>query len=79
MIHTSQPHARSPWSRPAHHDDAETDRLIEKEIETEICQRFIRLSCEKMLNARHERGGAKLHRNLLILHLLRKARTDSKR
>jgi hypothetical protein len=72
MISTHQ--QRQQWA-----EDAETDRLIEKEIETEICQRFIRLSCEKMLNARHERGGAKLHRNLLILHLLRKARTESKR
>ncbi|KAH7703323.1 hypothetical protein AAVH_29505, partial [Aphelenchoides avenae] len=55
------------------------EELFEREIEAEICQRFIRMSCEKMLRSRQERGGAKLHRNLLLLQLVRKARNDSTR
>jgi hypothetical protein len=55
------------------------DELMEREIEAQICQRFIRLSCEKIVKARQERGGSKLHRNLLVVQLLRKARTDTKR
>jgi len=39
----------------------------------EICQRFVRLSCHKMLLSR---GTGNLRRNLLILHLLQKARRD---
>lgn len=48
------------------------------QLEAEICQRFVRLSCEKMIASRNSRGGARLHRNLLILHLLRKARQSTK-
>ena len=40
----------------------------------EICQRFVRLSCYKMASTRG--SGNHLRRNLLILHLLRKARND---
>ncbi|EFO24979.1 hypothetical protein LOAG_03504 [Loa loa] len=52
---------------------------VDEIIETEVCNRLIRLSCAKMVNSKSERGGAKLHRNLLILHLLRKARDKQKR
>uniref|UniRef100_A0A915Q000 Uncharacterized protein n=1 Tax=Setaria digitata TaxID=48799 RepID=A0A915Q000_9BILA len=52
---------------------------VDEIIETEVCNRLIRLSCAKMVNAKSERGGAKLHRNLLILHLLRRARDEQKR
>lgn len=52
---------------------------VDEIIETEVCNRLIRLSCAKMVNSKHERGGAKLHRNLLILHLLRRARNEQKR
>lgn len=52
---------------------------VDEIIETEVCNRLIRLSCAKMVNSKSERGGAKLHRNLLILHLLRKARDEQKR
>lgn len=44
------------------------------EIEAEICQRFVQLSCEKMLASKNSRSGARLHRSLLILRLLRKAK-----
>ncbi|KAI1723632.1 immediate early response protein (IER) domain-containing protein [Ditylenchus destructor] len=54
------------------------EHLLERELEAEICQRFVRLSCEKMIASRNSRGGARLHRNLLILHLLRKARHSTK-
>jgi hypothetical protein len=37
---------------------------------------LIRLSFAKIVSSKHERGGAKLHRNLLILHLLQKARIE---
>lgn len=59
-------------------DDADCENMLERELEAEICQRFVRLSCEKMLASRNSRGGARLHRNLLILHLLRKARNSTK-
>lgn len=49
---------------------------VDELIETEVCSRLIRLSCAKMVNSKNERGGAKLHRNLLILHLLRRARSE---
>ncbi|KHN75996.1 hypothetical protein Tcan_18182 [Toxocara canis] len=52
---------------------------VDEMIENEVCSRLIRLSCAKMVNSKHERGGAKLHRNLLILHLLRRARNEQKR
>uniref|UniRef100_A0A0R3RKT0 SERTA domain-containing protein n=1 Tax=Elaeophora elaphi TaxID=1147741 RepID=A0A0R3RKT0_9BILA len=52
---------------------------VDEIIETEVCNRLIRLSCAKMVNSKSERGGAKLHRNLLILHLLRRARDEQKR
>jgi hypothetical protein len=55
------------------------EELLEREMEAEICQRFIRLSCEKMIKARQQRGGIKLHCNLLVVQLLRKARTEIKR
>ncbi|MCP9262938.1 hypothetical protein DINM_006305 [Dirofilaria immitis] len=51
---------------------------VDEIIETEVCNRLIRLSCAKMVNSKSERGGAKLHRNLLILHLLRRARDEQK-
>jgi hypothetical protein len=66
---------------PSHlqnHGGTLEDSLLERELEAEICQRFVRLSCEKMLASRNSRGGARLHRNLLILHLLRKARYNTK-
>lgn len=47
------------------------------EIEAEICQRFVRLSCEKMLASKNSQSGARLHRSLLILRLLRKARNST--
>ncbi|MFH4973452.1 hypothetical protein AB6A40_000161 [Gnathostoma spinigerum] len=52
---------------------------VDELIETEICNHLIRLSCAKMMSSQNERGGAKLHRNLLILHLLRRARDEQKR
>lgn len=57
------------------HSPADVDELIE----TEVCNRLIRLSCAKMVNSKNERGGAKLHRSLLILHLLRRARSEQNR
>uniref|UniRef100_A0A914ZJY2 SERTA domain-containing protein n=1 Tax=Parascaris univalens TaxID=6257 RepID=A0A914ZJY2_PARUN len=56
-----------------------TSSDVDEIIENEVCNRLIRLSCAKMVNSKHERGGAKLHRNLLILHLLRRARNEQKR
>ncbi|CAD5234968.1 unnamed protein product [Bursaphelenchus xylophilus] len=50
--------------------------LVTQETEIEICQRFVKLSCEKMMQSR---GTGKLRRNLLILRLLRKARQDMHR
>ncbi|VDN58847.1 unnamed protein product [Dracunculus medinensis] len=41
--------------------------------------RLIQVSCEKIVNSRNERGGAKLHRNLMIVHLIRKARSHTMR
>ncbi|VDK20522.1 unnamed protein product, partial [Anisakis simplex] len=55
-----------------------SDDRYDEIIENEVCNRLIRLSCDKMVNSKHERGGAKLHRNLLILHLLRRARDEQK-
>ncbi|CAD5227700.1 unnamed protein product [Bursaphelenchus okinawaensis] len=50
--------------------------LVTQETEIEICQRFVKLSCEKMMQSK---GTGKLRRNLLILRLLRKARQDMHR
>src|SRR4051812_9333562 len=47
-----------------------------EELENEICKALIHLSCEKMMSSRSARGGARLHRNLLILHLVRRSRRD---
>lgn len=59
-------------------DDSYTSNsYISNELETEICQRFVRLSCEKMLASRNSRSGARLHRSLLILRLLRKAKNNA--
>ena len=57
------------------HSSTDVDELIE----TEVCNRLISLSCAKMVNSKNERGGAKLRRNLLILHLLRRARSEQNR
>lgn len=57
----------------------QSNNEVDDLIENEVCNRLIRLSCAKMVNSRSERGGAKLHKNLLILHLLRKARDEQKR
>ncbi len=54
-------------------DAAATD---DDNVESEVCQKLIRLSFAKIVSSKHERGGAKLHRNLLILHLLQKARIE---
>lgn len=51
--------------------------MLERELEAEICHRFVKLSCEKMVISRSSRSGARLHRNLLILHLLKKARNNT--
>lgn len=58
-----------------HSSSTDVDELIE----TEVCNRLISLSCAKMVNSKNERGGAKLRRNLLILHLLRRARSEQHR
>lgn len=47
--------------------------------EDEMCHKLIQMSFAKIVNSKHERGGAKLHKNLLILHLLQKARTEHRR
>lgn len=49
------------------------------DMEQEVCQKLIRLSFAKIVSSKNTRGGAKLHRNLLILHLLQKARTNHRR
>lgn len=54
------------------------ERIFEQELRTEICHRFVRISCEKMIASRNSRSGVRLHRNLLILHMLRKVRNDTK-
>ncbi|VDM57007.1 unnamed protein product [Angiostrongylus costaricensis] len=38
------------------------------------CIQFIRLSCTKIIAAKSQKGGAKLHRNLLIIHMVRRAK-----
>ncbi|CAJ0583332.1 unnamed protein product, partial [Mesorhabditis spiculigera] len=43
------------------------------------CERVIRVSCSKMSQARIERGGPRLARNLLILQTLKYAREEQKR
>ncbi|KAF8382258.1 hypothetical protein PRIPAC_71400 [Pristionchus pacificus] len=40
-------------------------------------QDLIRVSCAKMVVAKQEKGGGRLHKNLLVLHLLKKARDSS--
>lgn len=47
--------------------------------EDEMYQRLIQVSFAKIVNSKHERGGAKLHKNLLVLHLLQKARSEQRR
>lgn len=47
--------------------------------EEEMCQRLIQVSFAKIVNSKNERGGARLHKNLLILHLLQKARSEQRR
>ena len=37
--------------------------------------RLLRVSCGKMVGARGERSGARLHKNMLVLHVLKDART----
>lgn len=44
-----------------------------------MCQKLIQMSFAKIVNSKHERGGAKLHKNLLILRVLQKARTEHRR
>lgn len=44
----------------------------------DVCTQLIKVSCVKMLNSRNERGGAKLHKNLLILNVLKTARHEQK-
>lgn len=44
----------------------------------EMCERLIQLSFAKIVNSKNERGGARLRKNLLILHLLQKARTEQR-
>lgn len=56
-------------------EDDEESRIKNQRLNQEICQRFVRLSCQKMVGSR---GCANLRRNLLILHLLQKARKDMK-
>jgi hypothetical protein len=55
--------------------DDEEERLQRQRNDHEICQRFVRLSCYKMVSGR---GSSNLRRNLLILKLLQKARKDIK-
>ncbi|KJH48981.1 hypothetical protein DICVIV_04880 [Dictyocaulus viviparus] len=38
------------------------------------CVQFIRLSCTKIIAAKSQKGGAKLHKNLLIIHMVRRAK-----
>lgn len=52
-------------------DDQLEELKKNQRMSQEICQRFVRLSCQKMVSSR---GCANLRRNLLILHLLQKAR-----
>jgi len=44
----------------------------------EMCEKLIQLSFAKIVNSKSERGGARLHKNLLILHLLQKARFEQR-
>lgn len=57
---------------------ANDDGWETRELDAEILQRFVRLSCDKMLASRQARGGARLYKNLLILQLLRRVRNDTK-
>ncbi|VDP06057.1 unnamed protein product [Soboliphyme baturini] len=42
----------------------------------EICEKLIQLSFSKIVNSKSERGGARLRKNLLIIHVLQKARFE---
>jgi len=42
-------------------------------------QRLIQVSFAKIVSSKHERGGAKLRKNLLVLHLLQRARNEQRR
>lgn len=44
----------------------------------ELCERLVQLSFAKIINSRNEKGGAKLRKNLLILHLLQRARLEQR-
>lgn len=66
---------------PEHsHDVNASDRVSIKEApyQEEMCEKLIQLSFAKIVNSKSERGGARLHKNLLILHLLQKARWEQR-
>lgn len=44
----------------------------------EICEKLIQLSFVKIVSSKSERGGARLRKNLLILHLLQRARLEQR-
>uniref|UniRef100_A0A915HZU4 Uncharacterized protein n=1 Tax=Romanomermis culicivorax TaxID=13658 RepID=A0A915HZU4_ROMCU len=52
--------------------------LVENDDLASMCERLIQVSFSKIVSSKSERGGAKLRKNLLILHLLQRARTEQK-
>jgi hypothetical protein len=54
------------------------DSSSTKPYQEEMCEKLIQLSFAKIVNSKSERGGARLHKNLLILHLLQKARWEQR-
>jgi len=44
----------------------------------EMCEKLIQLSFVKIVSSKSERGGARLRKNLLILHLLQRARLEQR-
>ena len=49
--------------------------LLVTENDVTICKKIIQLSFQKIYDSKTQRGGVKMLRNLLILHVLQKART----
>ncbi len=45
--------------------------------EEELCQKLVQLSFTKIAISKRQRGGAKLFKNLLILHLIQEIRRRS--
>jgi len=50
--------------------------LVAEDEAVEICKRLITISADKLMSGKAVRGGPRLHKSLLILRLVRRARQD---